>query len=297
MILIISYNYVTQQSRVALHKYMNYEFNLPENYSQNTTSSTTHSATSTNKILPDQPTIFCIILTSENNIKTKAETVYKAWARKCDNYTFVIKRNGSATLDSTLNILEPPGLVADTYDKLTDKVLLTIKYLHESVKQYDWYLKADDDTMIFVDNLRAFVATKNKTDPVTYGYNFKTIVERGYHSGGGGYVLSEEAFNRLGVEVRKNFSFCENTGTEDVDVAKCLRKLKVYPGSSLDQHGRERFHPLSIEHHYTGYFPDWLIWYASNPVKKVSSLSFFNAKHLNSLNYNIITYSSNSIGR
>ena len=218
--------------------------------------------------------IFCIILTSENNVKTKAETVYKAWARKCDNYTFVIKRNGSATLDSTLNILEPPGLVADTYDKLTDKVLLTIKYLHESVKQYDWYLKADDDTMIFVDNLRAFVATKNKTDPVTYGYNFKTIVERGYHSGGGGYVLSEEAFNRLGVEVRKNFSFCENTGTEDVDVAKCLRKLKVYPGSSLDELGKERFHPLSLGDHYKGNFPDWLIDFAVNPPKQVFRFYF-----------------------
>ena len=41
-------------------------------------------------------------------------------------------------------------------------------------------------------------------------------------------------------------------GIEDVDVAKCLRLVGVYPNKSLDEHGRERFHPFDLGVHYDG---------------------------------------------
>ncbi len=56
----------------------------------------------------------------------------------------------------------------------------------------------------------------------------------------------------------------------DVDVARCFRRLNVYPNISIDDEGKERFHPLSISHHFNGEFPDWLYQYASNPAQKVS---------------------------
>ena len=120
-----------------------------------------------------------------------------------------------------------------------------------------------------MDNLREFVTDKNASMPVTYGYDFKVIVQNGYHSGGGGYLLSREALHRFGSNLNKNFTFCKNTGTEDVDVGKCLRELGVYPNKSVDELGRERFHPLNINAHYFGHFPDWMFQYASNPLQKV----------------------------
>ena len=45
-----------------------------------------------------------------------------------------------------------------------------------------------------------------------------------------------------------------NLGTEDVDVARCLRRLGVYPNKSIDEFGRERFHPLSLFGHYHSKF-------------------------------------------
>ena len=74
--------------------------------------------------------------------------------------------------------------------KLTDKVFLTLKHLQKKYNNYDWYLKADDDTFIFMENLRYFLKDKHPEEPVTYGYDFKVIVEHGYHSGGAGYLLS-----------------------------------------------------------------------------------------------------------
>ncbi len=75
-------------------------------------------------------------------------------------------------------ILQPPGMLLDKYDRLTEKVILSFKYMYEKSiiepeSGYDWYLKADDDTFVFVDNLRLFLSGKSSDQPVTYGYDFK----------------------------------------------------------------------------------------------------------------------------
>ena len=168
-------------------------------------------------------------------------------------------------------ILQPAFFETDIYGKLTDKVFRTLEDVYLRYNDYDWYLKADDDTFIFVDNLKTFLKTKNSSQPVTFGFDFKIIVEKGYHSGGAGYVLSNEALQRIGSRLSENYTFCSNSGLEDVDVAKCLRKLDVYPDKSIDDKGRERFHPLSVSTHLKGAIPGWLHGYASNPLRKVNN--------------------------
>ena len=126
---------------------------------------------------------------------------------------------------------------------------------------------------MFYDNLLEFLQDKNQSDPVTYGYDLKGEefnITGVYHQGGAGYLLSKEAFKRIGSALETNYSFCPNSGIEDVDIAICLRKLGVYPKPSLDEHGRERFHAHSAKNHYKGTNPDWLIRMAANPLKKVS---------------------------
>jgi glycoprotein-N-acetylgalactosamine 3-beta-galactosyltransferase len=228
--------------------------------------------------------VFCMILSSPKTLKDKARVVYNTWAHKCDDYRFismlpegnqttiVSQKEGEykdAIYDNMLKVMQPSRLTEESYEHLTDKVFYLFMDVYKSFNYFDWYLKVDDDTFIFVNNLKNFLKTKNSTNNVTYGYDFKTIVERGYHSGGGGYVLSKSAFNLIGSKLTEDYKFCPNSGTEDVDVAKCLRKLKVFPDQSLDEVGRERFHPLDIESHYKGTFPDWMYKYASNPLQKV----------------------------
>lgn len=142
-----------------------------------------------------------MILTSTKNVHTKGVIVMDAWAKNCDNFKLVAllpsnRTSNSSTTDepknnisnTTLNhlnnnhkkyeikldesdyLLQPPGLVNDTYDRLTDKVFLTYKYLYTNYGDYDWYLKADDDTFVFMENLRRFLADKDSSKPVTFGY-------------------------------------------------------------------------------------------------------------------------------
>lgn len=230
--------------------------------------------------------LFCLILTTPKGFKmNKAQVVLNLWANKCDNFRFVSLAPESIKMRkfrrSITNefqeeeeqeediILIPEGLANEKYHNLTNKVLLTFRHLYREFKDYDWYLKADDDTFVHVENLRYFLQDKNPKQAVTFGYDFKLFVDHGYHSGGAGYVLSNEAFTRIGSKLNQNLSFCQNSGIEDVDVAKCLRNLGVYPNRSVDSLNRERFNPLSLINTYTGLSADWLYNYSANSYKRV----------------------------
>ncbi len=65
-------------------------------------------------------------------------------------------RSTADTHQNLFNVLKPASLIDGKYEKLTDKVYAAFKgvYLHN--EGYQWYLKADDDTFIFMENLRRF---------------------------------------------------------------------------------------------------------------------------------------------
>jgi hypothetical protein len=125
-----------------------------------------------------------------------------------------------------------------------------------------------------MENMMLFLASKNSSAPVTYGHDFKVLVEGGYHSGGCGYLLSGEAFRRVAEKLTTNRTYCQNSGIDDVDLAACLRTLKVYIDSSLDELGRERFLPLNFISMYTGDFPDWLHTFSANKPQQVDLYIF-----------------------
>ena len=120
--------------------------------------------------------------------------------------------------------------------------------------QADWFMKADDDTYVIVENLRYMLEPYNASQPIYFGCKFKPYVRQGYMSGGAGYVLSREALNRFvnRALVDKEQVICktqEDTGAEDVEIGKCLENVNVVAGDSRDSMGRGRFFPFVPEHH------------------------------------------------
>lgn len=120
--------------------------------------------------------------------------------------------------------------------------------------QADWFLKADDDTYVVVENLRYMLEPYQPSQPIYFGCKFKPYVKQGYMSGGAGYVLSREALNRFVERALKDKTGLEcktkeNTGAEDVEIGKCLENVGVIAGDSRDSLGRGRFFPFIPEHH------------------------------------------------
>ncbi|CAC5397489.1 C1GALT1 [Mytilus coruscus] len=67
--------------------------------------------------------------------------------------------------------------------------MLRYVYLHY-LKDYDWILKADDDTYVIMENLRFLLSFNNPDLPGYLGYHFNMHLKPGYMSGGAGYVIS-----------------------------------------------------------------------------------------------------------
>lgn len=148
--------------------------------------------------------------------------------------------------------------VNDTYESLSQKSFDMLKYVYQTYtsddeRQFDWLLKADDDTYVIMENLKLFLSDRCDRVNETYGQTFQMSSWSRYLSGGGGYVMSVEAVRRVGRALSERSASCRfNTGFEDVDVAGCLRSVNVTPGESRDSKGRERFHAISFTSYWDG---------------------------------------------
>jgi glycoprotein-N-acetylgalactosamine 3-beta-galactosyltransferase len=197
--------------------------------------------------------IFCFVISSNRSVNSRGKSVYDTWGRDCDNFKFVVKLSENFTLKGIKDsdIIDPPDLTRDSYAFLTDKVYSTFKYLYKHYNNYDFYLKADDDVFVVMENLREFLSDKNSSIPASFGHYSPSV--GGFNSGGAGYVLSNEALLRIGKKLTDDIKSCPNSGQEDTDTHGCLRDLGVYFNSTEDDEGRIRFHP-------TNFFADDSVW-------------------------------------
>lgn len=128
-------------------------------------------------------------------------------------------------------------------------------YLHRA----DWFLKADDDTYVVVDNLRHFLKDKDPDEHVYYGSKFR-LEDFTYHSGGAGYVMSRKMVRNI-VLHSKGTQECEETGPEDVRMGMCVKALGGVTGNSTDNNNLEVFHWSSADYFIRGQThttPSWV---------------------------------------
>lgn len=200
------------------------------------------------KELYGQIRVLCWIMTGPQNHETKAKHVKATWGRRCNKLIFMSSKADSSLPAIALNVQEGR-------DSLWAKTKQAYIYLYENHKDdADWFLKADDDTYVVVENLRYMLQPYNSSQPIYFGCKFKPYVRQGYMSGGAGYVLSKEAvrrFVRQGMR-DKTGAICrtaDGAGAEDVEMGKCMENLGVAAGDSRDTLGRGRFFPFVPEHH------------------------------------------------
>ncbi|XP_072223770.1 glycoprotein-N-acetylgalactosamine 3-beta-galactosyltransferase 1-A isoform X2 [Leuresthes tenuis] len=199
--------------------------------------------------------VLCWVMTGPYNLQSRARHVRATWSRHCNIVLFM-----SSVEDSDFPTV---GLgTKEGRDQLYWKTIRAFHYVYEHhVNEADWFLKADDDSYVVVDNLRWILSNHTPEEPIYFGKRFKPYTKQGYMSGGAGYVLSKEALKRF-VEGFRTKACTHTTPVEDLALGQCLEKMGVLAGDSRDTLHRETFHPFVPEHHLTTKFSK-SFWYWS----------------------------------
>ena len=129
---------------------------------------------------PKRVRICCLILTNPNDIFARARAVHETWGPHCNRHYFIIEdfKQNNFTSEQIQFIQKLPILSAGNIsygrEHLTEKVNTALLFAHQHyLNDFDWFVKADDDTYIALDSLRSFLAKQNPAEPVSFGYNFK----------------------------------------------------------------------------------------------------------------------------
>ncbi|KAJ8404641.1 hypothetical protein AAFF_G00335040 [Aldrovandia affinis] len=209
--------------------------------------------------------ILCWVMTGPKNLEKKTRHVKATWTRHCNVALFM----------SSVDDPDFPTVGLGTKegrDQLYWKTIRAFQYAHEKHgDEADWFLKADDDTFVVLDNLRWLLANHTPEEPVYCGKRFKPFVKQGYMSGGAGYVLSKEALRRF-VEGFRTKRCTHTSPVEDLALGQCMEKVGVKAGDSRDSLSRETFHPFVPEQHLTSKFPKsfWYWKYCYYPINQGS---------------------------
>ncbi|XP_041104863.1 glycoprotein-N-acetylgalactosamine 3-beta-galactosyltransferase 1-like isoform X2 [Polyodon spathula] len=200
--------------------------------------------------------VLCWVMTGPQNLETKAKHVNATWTKHCNKVLYM-----SSTEDKNLNVVRLD--VKEGRDQLYWKTIKAFHYIYEHhFDEADWFLKADDDTFVVLENLRLLLSKYKPDQPIYFGRRFKPYLKQGYMSGGAGYVLSKEALRRF-IEGFKTKQCTHVTYVEDLALGRCMETMNVTAGDARDKNKRESFHPFTPEMHLVKSYGAKTFWYWS----------------------------------
>ncbi|KAA8579173.1 hypothetical protein FQN60_014597, partial [Etheostoma spectabile] len=202
---------------------------------------------------PDTTRVLCWIMTGPKNLESRTKHIRETWAKRCNQVLYM----SSVKTDFPTVALN----VSEGRDNLYWKTIRAFQYVHQHhLDQADWFLKADDDTFVVMENLRYILSKYDPEQPLYLGRRFTPFIRQGYMSGGAGYVLSKEALRRFVTGF--NTGACTHfSPIEDLALGKCMETMEVKPADSRDVRGRQTFHPYPPDRYLVRTPPRPRPWY------------------------------------
>lgn len=122
--------------------------------------------------------ILCMIVTMPKNHKTKAQHVRDTWGRRCNKIIFI-----SSGFDPDLETID--AHVKESREFLWEKTKFLFQLAYDKyLNEFDFFLKADDDTYMFMENLRHMLIQYNPDESFYFGYRYTTSENHYGYMGG-----------------------------------------------------------------------------------------------------------------
>uniref|UniRef100_A0A8R1IC90 N-acetylgalactosaminide beta-1,3-galactosyltransferase n=1 Tax=Caenorhabditis japonica TaxID=281687 RepID=A0A8R1IC90_CAEJA len=193
--------------------------------------------------LPKKGQLFCWVQTSPLYHNSRSLAINETWIHRCDHGQLFTSEQFN---DSRIPYSTVFAGIPDNYYNLFFKSRYAFHHIYTKISsEFEWYLKADDDTYVIVENLRAYLSTLNPDEPHYLGYQLKPYLKNGYNGGGAGYVLSRAALKIFAEQLYQNSTLCPDDIYEDVGIARCLANVGIYPEDTRNAHGQNRFNTFS----------------------------------------------------
>lgn len=115
--------------------------------------------------------VLCWVLTHPDNYYN-ALSVNNTWGQHCDKLLFI-----STDLTDGLDVVKVN--VTEGRTNLWGKTKRALEHIYENyLDSYDWFLKADDDTFVIIENLKYLLYSYSPDMPIYFGCKLRPFVDQ-----------------------------------------------------------------------------------------------------------------------
>lgn len=148
--------------------------------------------------LYDKVKVLCWVMICPKYHKTRGIHIKNTWGRKCNKLLFM-----SSEHDSEIGSIALPNM-KEKKNHLWSKTKKSFELINkEYLKEYDWILKADDDTYMVMENVRELLSQYNPETSLYFGHRMISNRSIDGFMQGGAYILSRKAVQKF-VKTNKN---------------------------------------------------------------------------------------------
>ena len=113
------------------------------------------------------------VMTQPKNLQGPAQGVKDTWGGRADKVLYMSSEQNDTFPTIKLDVQEGR-------DHLTAKTMQAFRYCYEHYfNDYGWFMKADDDTYVIVENLKYFLSKFNPSEPIAFGHLFSPYMKQG----------------------------------------------------------------------------------------------------------------------